>query len=209
MKELWTWEQIKARHEAQDKRRAEEAERNLKRRVAEIDSHVRRALSFDHLSANDRGALNYAKQEVVPRWNDIESAMREIGQINPNLYRRLIRNLDDFTAGLVQGADKGGVTESAWRYVQKKVSSKHTEPGRRAAAGKQTKRDQLLDEHFGGLVDSGLNGQRLLDAVLELLAHEPLKPGLSNPSLRSVTAWATNYRRTGSWKPQSKASAQT
>jgi hypothetical protein len=209
MKDLWTWEQIKAWHEERDRSRAEEAKRNLKRRVMEIDTHVQKALELDHLSENDRGALNYAKQEIVPRWSDIEALMADIEQLNPGLYHRLIKQLDDFTAGLVQGADKGGVTESAWLYVTRRVASKHTEPARKAAAGKHDKRDQLLDDNFGGLIESGLKGQRLLDGVLRLLKQETLSPGLNKPSLRTVTAWATNYHRTGSWRPKSKANTQT
>ena len=66
MKDVWTWEQIKAWHDERDGERAEEAKRNLKRRVMEIDTHVQKALKLDHLSENDRGALNYARACYEP-----------------------------------------------------------------------------------------------------------------------------------------------
>lgn len=203
MEHDWTPDDIRALLDSNSQKLAAEACSNIEKRIVILSENVERTLGMAHLSDNDRRALLFAKQEIGPRWADLLHIISDLGKISPDLCSSLARTLDLFTAGLVQGADKGGVTKSAWDFVEKRVKARGTRAGRDGSQKKRVDRDNILDREFGKLVDRGLTGGRLRDATLKILSQTRLPDGLSEPSQRTVTVWAKNHRDTGCWRPRS------
>jgi len=109
----WLPDDVKQWHIENEKRQTEDARKNLERRVETLSRNIENALKLKIITDRDRGALNYAKQEIVSRWKNLELVFLELESLSPDLHRRLLMNLDHFTEGLAQGANKGGASESA------------------------------------------------------------------------------------------------
>ena len=155
----WLPDDIRQWHIENDRRNADFAASSIARQVKILSKNVDKALKLDFVADHDRRALLFARQEMGPRWSQIESNLAEIKNLNEDLYNRLIVNLDNFILGFGQAANKGGASETAKLF------------GKRIPRAKQRERRRELNKPKYDAVTAAV-----------LAAANDVKPSVKYPS---------------------------
>lgn len=165
--------------------------------AARIASICGQAQSSKAYTQNEQRLLSEREGEILDAASVI--SMLVSGEIENKTDQEAIFNA---VITLSMGAfDVGMITHTSDASKKFHIGN-NASSGRHGLAKKLEPRDEVLRRELGPLIEKGLKGEKLREALIDVFAREGIVDRLrAKPGLRTVQGWAEEYRKQGKWRP--------